>query len=55
MEMGYGPYVDPELESLVDRIHPPRVCIDNASYQDCTLVKVFHAPTHFHSSKFMNL
>ncbi|KAJ0692417.1 putative [Protein-PII] uridylyltransferase [Helianthus annuus] len=46
MEMGYGPYVHPELESLVDRIHPPRVCIDNDSYQDCTLVKVDSANKH---------
>ncbi|KAK9064903.1 hypothetical protein SSX86_016285 [Deinandra increscens subsp. villosa] len=46
MDMGYGPYVDPELESLVDRIHPPRVCIDNDSYQDCTLVKVDSANKH---------
>ncbi|KAD7117773.1 hypothetical protein R6Q59_005695 [Mikania micrantha] len=46
MDMGYGPYVDPELESLVDRIHPPRVCIDNYSYQDCTLVKVDSAKKH---------
>ncbi|KAK1423435.1 hypothetical protein QVD17_18738 [Tagetes erecta] len=46
MDMGYGAYVDPELESLVDRIHPPRVCIDNDSYQDCTLVKVDSANKH---------
>lgn len=46
MEMGYGAYVDPELESLLDRIHPPRVCIDNDSYQDCTLVKVDSANKH---------
>ncbi|KAI3503000.1 hypothetical protein L1887_31434 [Cichorium endivia] len=46
MDMGYGAYVDPELESLVDRIHPPRVCIDNDSYRDCTLVKVDSANKH---------
>ncbi|GKC94659.1 ACT domain-containing protein ACR1, partial [Tanacetum coccineum] len=41
LDMSYGPYVDPELELLVDRLHPPRVCIDNDSYHDCTLVKGF--------------
>nr|XP_043608043.1 ACT domain-containing protein ACR1 [Erigeron canadensis] len=47
MDMGYGPYyVHPELESLVDRIHPPRVCIDNDTYEDCTLVKVDCANRH---------
>ncbi|XP_071693819.1 ACT domain-containing protein ACR1-like [Rutidosis leptorrhynchoides] len=46
MDMGYSSYVNPELESLVDRIHPPRVCIDNDSYQDCTLVKVDSANKH---------
>lgn len=46
MDMSYGPYVDPELELLVDRLHPPRVCIDNDSYDDCTLVKVDSANKH---------
>ncbi|PWA69965.1 hypothetical protein CTI12_AA293170 [Artemisia annua] len=46
MDVSYGPYVDPELELLVDRLHPPRVCIDNDSYDDCTLVKVDSANKH---------
>ncbi|KAF8377667.1 hypothetical protein HHK36_031051 [Tetracentron sinense] len=40
MESGYRPYFDPEFESLIERIHPPRVCIDNDTCEDCTLVKV---------------
>ncbi|GAB4849115.1 hypothetical protein Ancab_003923 [Ancistrocladus abbreviatus] len=36
----YRPYIDPEVESLIERIHPARVCIDNDAYGDCTLVKV---------------
>lgn len=36
----YRPYVDPEFESLIERINPPRVCIDNDACKDCTLVKV---------------
>ncbi|XP_010559220.1 PREDICTED: ACT domain-containing protein ACR1 [Tarenaya hassleriana] len=41
MEMTYyHPHFDSELQSLIDRIHPPRVCIDNDSDPKCTLVKV---------------
>ncbi|KAK1383179.1 ACT domain-containing protein ACR1 [Heracleum sosnowskyi] len=36
----YRPYFDPEFDSLIERIHPPRVCIDNDTCQDCTLIKV---------------
>ncbi|RVX23806.1 ACT domain-containing protein ACR1 [Vitis vinifera] len=39
MENFYKPYFDPDYESLIERIHPPRVCIDNDACQDCTLVK----------------
>ncbi|KAK6287725.1 hypothetical protein POUND7_013904 [Theobroma cacao] len=46
MEIVYQPYIDPEFESLIERIHPPRVCIDNDAYQDCTLVKVDSANRH---------
>lgn len=34
------PYFDPEYDNLYQRIDPPRVCIDNSSCPDCTLVKV---------------
>ncbi|GAB4846863.1 hypothetical protein Ancab_025871 [Ancistrocladus abbreviatus] len=40
------PYVDPEFESLIERIHPARVCIDNDACEDCTLVKVDSANKH---------
>ncbi|KAK4765229.1 hypothetical protein SAY86_026319 [Trapa natans] len=40
MEIAYQPYIDPNYESLIERIYPPRVCIDNETCQDCTLVKV---------------
>ncbi|KAK5843527.1 hypothetical protein PVK06_005984 [Gossypium arboreum] len=40
MEIVYQPYIDPEFQSLLDRIHPPRICIDNDAFHDCTLVKV---------------
>ncbi|KAJ4844193.1 hypothetical protein Tsubulata_000867 [Turnera subulata] len=46
MEIVYQPYIDPEFESLIERIYPPRVCIDNDSCQDCTLVKVDSANKH---------
>ncbi|GLU20157.1 hypothetical protein SLE2022_363690 [Rubroshorea leprosula] len=46
MEICYKPYVDPEYESLLERIYPPRVCIDNKTCQDCTLVKVDSANRH---------
>ncbi|XP_058081964.1 ACT domain-containing protein ACR1 isoform X2 [Magnolia sinica] len=42
----YRPYYDPEIESLIERIHPPRVCIDNDTCEDCTLVKVDSANKH---------
>lgn len=34
------PYFDPEYENFNQRINPPRVCIDNNTCRDCTLVKV---------------
>lgn len=34
------PYYHAEFELLHERLHPPRVCIDNDTCQDCTLVKV---------------
>ncbi|KAM0860521.1 hypothetical protein ACQ4PT_046500 [Festuca glaucescens] len=34
------PYFDPEYENFNQRINPPRVCIDNTTCIDCTLVKV---------------
>ncbi|KAF8693422.1 hypothetical protein HU200_038816 [Digitaria exilis] len=34
------PYFDPEYENFNQRINPPRVCIDNTTCTDCTLVKV---------------
>ncbi|KAH7680797.1 [Protein-PII] uridylyltransferase protein [Dioscorea alata] len=34
------PYFDPDYEHLNQFINPPRVCIDNTSCSDCTLVKV---------------
>ncbi|XP_078172076.1 ACT domain repeat 3 isoform X2 [Carex rostrata] len=34
------PYFDPEYENFNQRINPPRVCIDNLTCGDCTLVKV---------------
>ncbi|KAL0343470.1 UNVERIFIED_CONTAM: ACT domain-containing protein ACR5 [Sesamum angustifolium] len=39
MDITYRPYIDPEFEVLIERIHPPRVCVDNDTYHDCTLVK----------------
>ncbi|XP_010273298.1 PREDICTED: ACT domain-containing protein ACR1 isoform X2 [Nelumbo nucifera] len=42
----YKPYLDPEFESLIERVHPPRVCIDNDACGDCTLVKVDSANKH---------
>ncbi|XVE82960.1 hypothetical protein DITRI_Ditri16bG0047200 [Diplodiscus trichospermus] len=46
MEIAYQPYIDPDFESLIERIHPPRVCIDNNACQDCTLIKVDSANRH---------
>ncbi|CAL9107383.1 unnamed protein product [Musa textilis] len=36
---GSGLYFDPDFDFLVERINP-RVCIDNETCEDCTLVKV---------------
>ncbi|CAI0405495.1 unnamed protein product [Linum tenue] len=46
MEFAYQPYIDPDFESLIERIYPPRVCVDNDTYPDCTLVKVDSANKH---------
>lgn len=46
MEILYQPHVDREIESLIERIHPPRVCIDNDSCRECTVVKVDSANKH---------
>ncbi|KAK4477438.1 hypothetical protein RD792_016659, partial [Penstemon davidsonii] len=40
------PYYDPEIEFLLEDINPPRVCIDNDTYPDCTLVKVDSTNKH---------
>ncbi|KAK4262429.1 hypothetical protein QN277_027989 [Acacia crassicarpa] len=40
MEIIHHSRIDRELESLVERIYPPRVCIDNDSCRDSTVVKV---------------
>ncbi|KAL2906476.1 ACT domain-containing protein ACR1 [Bienertia sinuspersici] len=42
----YKPYFNPVLESLIEQINPPRVCIDNDAYKDCTLIKVDSANKH---------
>ncbi|KAL9326840.1 hypothetical protein ACSQ67_007485 [Phaseolus vulgaris] len=39
MEIIYHAHIDREIESHMERIHPPRVCIDNDSSRDCTVVK----------------
>lgn len=46
MEFSYQPYVDPQYESILERIHRPRVCIDNETDKECTLVKVDSANRH---------
>ncbi|KAG5241051.1 ACT domain-containing protein [Salix suchowensis] len=46
MKTTYQPYIDPEYESLIERIYPPRVCIDNETYHDRTLVKADSANKH---------
>ncbi|KAK6923937.1 ACT domain [Dillenia turbinata] len=46
MDRVYTPYFDPDYDSLIERIHPPSVCIDNDTCQDCTLVKVDSANKH---------
>ncbi|XP_028764245.1 ACT domain-containing protein ACR1 [Neltuma alba] len=40
MEIIHQSRIDRELESLMERIYPPRVCIDNDSREECTVVKV---------------
>ncbi|KAL9241629.1 hypothetical protein vseg_015719 [Gypsophila vaccaria] len=42
----YTPYVDPNFESLFEKINPPRVCIDNDTCKDCTIIKVDSANKH---------
>ncbi|XP_021714488.1 ACT domain-containing protein ACR1-like [Chenopodium quinoa] len=42
----YRPYYNPAFESLIERINPPRVCIDNDSSKNCTLIKVDSANKH---------
>ncbi|KAL3525580.1 hypothetical protein ACH5RR_013952 [Cinchona calisaya] len=46
MEFAYKPYFDPDIASLIERMHPPRVSIDNDCCPDCTLVKVDSANKH---------
>ncbi|KAK7309139.1 hypothetical protein RJT34_05641 [Clitoria ternatea] len=46
MEICYQPHIDREIESLIERIYPPRVCIDNDACRDCTVVKVDSANKH---------
>ncbi|KAL3654677.1 hypothetical protein CASFOL_001412 [Castilleja foliolosa] len=46
MDITYKPYFDPDIEVLIERINPPRVCVDNDTYSDCTLVKVDSANKH---------
>ncbi|RYQ80945.1 hypothetical protein Ahy_Scaffold1g107008 isoform A [Arachis hypogaea] len=46
MDIFYHPHMDREIESLIERIHPPRVCIDNDSCRECTVVKVDSANKH---------
>ncbi|CAK9156378.1 unnamed protein product [Ilex paraguariensis] len=42
----YRPCFDPVFESVIERLHPPRVSIDNITCEDCTLVKVDSANKH---------
>ncbi|KAK9749598.1 hypothetical protein RND81_02G137300 [Saponaria officinalis] len=42
----YTPYVDPNFESLFEQINPPRVCFDNDTCKDCTIIKVDSANKH---------
>ncbi|XP_058765276.1 ACT domain-containing protein ACR1-like [Vicia villosa] len=42
----YQPHIEREIESHIERIHPPRVCIDNDSCRDCTVVKIDRANKH---------
>ncbi|KAL5556762.1 hypothetical protein UlMin_038998 [Ulmus minor] len=46
MEIVYQPYIDPDFDSLIERIYPPRVSIDNDTCEDCTLIKVDSANKH---------
>ncbi|KAK7330934.1 hypothetical protein VNO77_25140 [Canavalia gladiata] len=47
MEIIYQlPRIDREIESLMERIHPPRVCMDNDSSIDCTVLKIDSANRH---------
>ncbi|XP_072971384.1 ACT domain-containing protein ACR3 [Typha angustifolia] len=41
-----SPYFDPEFDTLIERINPPGVVIDNETCEDCTLVKVDSANRH---------
>ncbi|XP_058735097.1 ACT domain-containing protein ACR1-like [Vicia villosa] len=42
----YQSHIEREIESHIERIHPPRVCIDNDSCRDCTVVKIDRANKH---------
>ncbi|CAJ2635246.1 unnamed protein product [Trifolium pratense] len=46
MEIIYQPHINREIESHIERIHPPRVCIDNDSCRYCTVVKIDRANKH---------
>ncbi|KAH6803599.1 ACT domain repeat 1 [Perilla frutescens var. frutescens] len=46
MDITYTPYIDPEFELLIEKLHPPRVCVDNDTHPDCTLVMVDSANKH---------
>ncbi|KAL5184069.1 ACT domain-containing protein ACR1 [Glycine soja] len=46
MEIIYEPHIHGEIESLIERIYPPRVCIDNDSSRECTVVKIDSANRH---------
>ncbi|KAL5706689.1 hypothetical protein ACHQM5_024823 [Ranunculus cassubicifolius] len=47
MNSGYNKSsFDSEIESHFERLHPPRVCIDNETCRDSTLVKVDSANKH---------
>ncbi|XP_075514825.1 ACT domain-containing protein ACR1-like isoform X1 [Primulina tabacum] len=46
MDISYKPSIHPEFEELMERIHPPRVCIDNDTFPGLTLVKVDSTNKH---------
>ncbi|XP_024028336.1 ACT domain-containing protein ACR1 [Morus notabilis] len=46
MEIIYQPHIDHELQYLIERIYPPRVCVDNDTCENCTLIKVDSANKH---------